>query len=138
YGHDQSELLVEDAQASLTIQVELIGRRLRADQSGETNHPWAPLADPGRHPHLVRVRGLVLRDGRGGALMKVEGVLGQSSQVFQCDLAFLEKAREEFGVAAPVGDMREPKVSPGADAPVAVAVIDRVHWSAVRTSVVLM
>src|SRR4029077_12327053 len=45
---------------------------------------------------------------------------------------------EEFGVAAPVGEMREPEVAPGADVPVTVAVINHVHRGAVRKRVILV
>src|SRR5215813_3489717 len=122
---------MEDAQMTLPIEKELVGDRLGTDEAGQRDGPGLPLADAPEHPHAIRVLRQVLGNGRGGALVKVQRVLGDPPQHLEPSAALLKEGGEELRVASSVGKAREAEVAPRIDTPAAVAIVDHFHRRAV-------
>src|SRR5437667_7706362 len=78
-GHDQSRLLMEDAQVRLPVEVEL-AQRGRAQNSREADNPWSGFADARGHGHTMRIVRAVLRNRLERPFVEIERVLRQPSE----------------------------------------------------------
>src|SRR5215470_13880810 len=129
---------MEDAQMTLPIEEELVGYRLSAGQAGQRDGPGLPLADARGYPHAIGELRQVLGNGRGWALVKVQGVLSNPPEDLEPSATLLEESGKELRVASSVGKARESEVAPLIDAPAAVAIVDHFHRRAVRPREVRM
>src|SRR6267378_626616 len=148
-GDDQAILLVKDADTALPVKIEL-AERLSVYHARERHDPRACLANSRRNAHLVGIVRLVLRDGFGAPLVIVQRALRQPPQCVQGQTPVLplrihagqvvgmEKAGQKLGVPAAVWKIGETEMSPRVNSPIAVAVVDDLHRSAVGISKVLV
>ena len=146
---NQTILLVKDADAALPVKIEL-AECLRVYQTRQRYYPGPSLANPGGNTHLVGVVGLVLGNRLRAALVIVQRTLCQTSQCVESQAPVLplriharqvvgmEKAGQEFHVAAAVWEIGETEVSPRVHAPIAIAVVDDFHRNTIGIGKVLV
>ena len=86
----------------------------------------------------MRILRQFLGNRLGAPFVIVERILRQPSQSIHSQIAGLEVTGQELRITPPVRKMRECKLSPGANTPMAIPVIDHFNRSAVRIRVILV
>ena len=100
---NQSELLVEDTEAALSVEIVLIVDSLRVDDTRETYLPGSGLANARGYAHLIGVARLILRNGLRRSFVVIESVLRQSPQPVHVKVVPMKETGQKLGIVPSVG-----------------------------------